>query len=194
LIAREGAGRLYYRAGLRYAPTDLRPDALDRGFTVTRSYEAVDDSTDVRRDADGTWRVRAGARVRVRVNMVAPSMRTHVALVDPLPAGFEPLNPELRGTGFTDAPHLVPSPPDARRRPPPRQPVRSWWFVHQNLRDDRAEAFATLLPAGVYEYTYLARATTPGTFVVPPPRAEMMYEPETFGRGGGDSVTIVAGS
>jgi uncharacterized protein YfaS (alpha-2-macroglobulin family) len=192
LITREGAGRLYYRAGLRYAPSDLRPDALDRGFSVTRTYEAADDSTDVRRDADGTWRVRAGARVRVRVALVAPSTRTHVALVDPLPAGFEPLNPELRGTGFTDAPQLVPNAPDARRRPPPRQPVRSWWFVHQNLRDDRAEAFATLLPAGIYEYSYLARATTPGRFVVPPPRAEMMYEPETFGRGSGDTVVVEA--
>jgi uncharacterized protein YfaS (alpha-2-macroglobulin family) len=64
------------------------------------------------------------------------------------------------------------------------------WFQHQNLRDDRAEAFASLLQAGVHEYTYLARATTPGTFVVPPPRAEMMYQPETFGRGGGDVVVV----
>ena len=188
LIAREGSGRMYYRAGLRYAPSDLRPDPLERGFSVTRVYEAIDDTSDVRRGADGTWRVRAGARVRVRVTMVAPSDRTHVALVDALPAGFEPLNPELRGTGFTDDPRRV----REARGPRPRQPVRSWWFVHQNLRDDRAEAFATLLPAGVYEYSYLARATTPGSFVVPPPRAEMLYEPETFGRGSGDTVVIEA--
>jgi uncharacterized protein YfaS (alpha-2-macroglobulin family) len=192
LLAREGAGRMYYRAGLRYAPTDLRPDALERGFTVSRVYEAVDDSADVQRSADGTWRVRAGARVRVRVLMVAPSARSHVALVDALPAGFEPLNPELQGTGFTDAPPPPPNPRERGARPAP-QPVRSFWFVHQNLRDDRAEAFATLLPAGFYEYSYLARATTPGTFVVPPPRAEMLYQPETFGRGSGDTVVIVPG-
>src|SRR5690606_20196977 len=48
--------------------------------------------------------------------------------------------------------------------------------------------FASLLPAGAYEYSYLARATTPGTIVVPPPRAEMMYQPETFGRGRGAVV------
>jgi alpha-2-macroglobulin len=186
LIVRQGAGRMYYRAGLRYAPADLRADPLDRGFTVTRVYQAVDDTADVRRDPDGTWRVRAGARVRVQVVMTAPSARTHVALADPLPAGFEPLNPELRGSGFTDDPRPAPD-PRARRL---QQPARSWWFVHQNLRDDRAEAFATLLPAGLYEYSYLARATTPGTFVVPPPHAEMMYEPETFGRGTGDTVLI----
>jgi len=43
---------------------------------------------------------------------------------------------------------------------------------------------------GVYTYTYVARATTPGVFVVPPPRAEEMYAPETFGRGATDIVTV----
>jgi alpha-2-macroglobulin len=75
----------------------------------------------------------------------------------------------------------------------PPGPWRPGWFEHQNLRDDRAEAFAAHLPAGVYEYTYLVRATTPGRFVVPPPRAEMMYQPETFGRGTGEVVVVGGG-
>ncbi|MGE3358843.1 MAG: alpha-2-macroglobulin, partial [Acidimicrobiia bacterium] len=49
-VAKDGTGRLYYRLGLRYAPTDLRVDPLDRGFVVARSYEAVDDPADVRLD------------------------------------------------------------------------------------------------------------------------------------------------
>ena len=65
------------------------------------------------------------------------------------------------------------------------------WYEHQNLRDDRVEAFTSLLPAGVYTYTYVARATTPGLFIVPPPRAEEMYSPETFGRGGTERVLVV---
>jgi alpha-2-macroglobulin len=187
VIARDGAGRLYYRAALRYAPADTRMPALERGFTVTRGYEAVDDPADVSRGDDGTWHVKAGARVRVRVQMTAPSVRFHVALIDPLPAGFEPLNPELRGTGFADDPEAGLAGGRGAGLFPPWQPR---WFSHQNLRDDRAEAFATVLSAGTYDYTYLARATTPGTFVVPPPRAEMMYEPETFGRGSGETVVV----
>ena len=66
----------------------------------------------------------------------------------------------------------------------------SVWYEHQNLRDERAEAFTSLLWDGVYEYTYVARATTPGDFVVPPPKAEEMYMPETFGRGGSDRVIV----
>jgi uncharacterized protein YfaS (alpha-2-macroglobulin family) len=190
-IARAGEGRMYYRAGLRYAPADLTLDPLQRGFTVERSYEAVDDSSDVRRDPYGNWRIRAGARVRVHLSMTAPSRRYHVALMDPLPAGLEPVNRELRGTGFGEPPSPGPIPLGRGPiRPLPGPGGFGQWFVHQNLRDDRAEAFADLLPAGRYDYSYLARATTPGTFVVPPPRAEEMYAPESFGRGATARVIV----
>ena len=146
-------------------------------------YEAVDDPKDVRRDADGTWHIKAGAKVRVRLTMVAPTRRYHVALVDPLPAGLEALNPALAVTGSL--------PEDQKAQP---ANFGWWWlrpwFEHQNLRDDRVEAFTSLLWDGVYNYSYVARATTPGTFVVPPPKAEEMYHPETFGRGASDRVVV----
>ena len=43
---------------------------------------------------------------------------------------------------------------------------------------------------GIYDYTYVARATTPGSFVVPPTKAEEMYFPETFGRSGTDRLVV----
>src|SRR6185436_9577486 len=92
VVGKDGPGRMYYRIGMQYAPTDLKLPPRDNGFTVERTYKAVDDPKDVKRDADGTWRVRAGARVRVELTMVAQARRYHVALVDPLPAGLEPLN------------------------------------------------------------------------------------------------------
>ncbi|MCU1367240.1 MAG: hypothetical protein JWN39_2879, partial [Ilumatobacteraceae bacterium] len=197
VIQKDGTGRLYYRIGLRTAPTDLQLDPLDRGFTVVRTYEAVDDPADVSRDADGTWHIKAGARVRVRLTMVAESQRTHVALIDPLPAGLEILNPDLATTA--DVPTTVPTDQGngdvivGSARPtdiPEYGPWYGTWFDHENLRDDRAEAFSTYLGAGVYDYSYVASATTPGTFVVPPTRAEEMYSPETFGRAGTDKVVI----
>ncbi|HEX2076982.1 MAG TPA: alpha-2-macroglobulin family protein [Longimicrobium sp.] len=187
-IGKEGPGRLYYRAGLRYAPRDLDLAPLERGFAVERTYEPVDDPADVVRGEDGRWRIRAGARVRITVTMTAPGRRVHVAMVDPLPAGFEAVNTALRGA------ENVPRGDDVR---PPWEMGRDWWwwgpwYEHQNLRDDRVEAFASLLPAGVFTYTYVARATTPGLYVVPPPRAEEMYSPETFGRGGTERVMVTA--
>jgi alpha-2-macroglobulin len=183
VIDKQGKGRLYYRVGMRYAPRDLDPPPYDAGFVVERRYEAVDREGDVRRDADGTWRIKAGARVRVRLTMVADGRRHHVALVDPLPAGLEALNPALATTG------ALPKDPEAQRR---GGPWWWWWpwYEHQNLRDERVEAFTSLLWSGVYDYDYVARATTPGRFVVPPTKAEEMYHPETFGRSGGDVVVV----
>lgn len=184
LMQKDGKGRLYYRIGLRYAPKSLTLDPAEHGFAVERRYEAVDDPKDVTRQPDGTWRIKAGSRVRVRLGMVAPTRRYHVALVDPLPAGLEPLNPSLPTT------ENIPEAPDTS------PPSEAWWwfqpwYEHQNLRDERVEAFASTVWAGVYTYSYVARATTPGRFIVPPTRAEEMYFPETFGRAGSDTVEVV---
>ncbi|MDB4997242.1 MAG: hypothetical protein JWM74_4674, partial [Myxococcaceae bacterium] len=183
VLSKDGPGRMYFRIGMQYAPADLKPPPADHGFTVTRSYEGVDAPGDVRRDADGTWRVKAGSKVRVRLGMVVPSRRYHVALVDPIPAGLEPMNAALAVTG------AIPQDPKEQANA-----SRWWWsrtwYEHQNLRDERVEAFASLVWEGVYDYTYVARATTPGTFVVPPPKAEEMYSPETFGRGAGDRFIV----
>lgn len=182
-LTKEGDGRLYYRIGMRYAPLDLSLPAADYGFSVERIYEPIDDPDDVTRDADGTWRVKAGAQVRVRLTMVAESRRTMVALVDPLPGGFEPQNPAL-------AVSSTPPPDPAAAKATPYWWWSRPWYNHQNLRDERAEAFADMLWAGVHEYTYVAVATTPGRYVVPPAKAEEMYHPETFGRSAGERVII----
>lgn len=182
LIHKDGPGRLYYRVGLKYAPEDLNLKAANYGFEVARNYEAIDDPGDVKKGDDGVWRIKAGARVRVTVSMVNTARRYHVALVDPLPAGLEPINAGLAGTAGVPA-----------ARPNESNPWfwwRRWWYVHDNLRDERAEAFSTTLWPGRHTYTYAARATTPGRFVVPPTKAEEMYFPETFGRSATDRVII----
>ncbi|HEY4238719.1 MAG TPA: DUF6049 family protein [Kofleriaceae bacterium] len=184
VIQKAGVGRLYYRIGMTYAPASLQLAPADRGFVVQRRYEAIDDPKDVSRSADGVWHVKAGARVRVRVTMVNENRRYQVALVDPLPAGLEPMNAALATTG--------PIPLDPKEQAS-RDPYWWWygpWYEHQNLRDERVEAFAALVWEGVHEYAYVARATTPGTFVVPPAHAEEMYMPETFGRSGTDRLVV----
>ncbi len=192
ILDKQGAGRLYYRIGLNYAAKNLNLKPADYGFTVLRSYEAIDNSEDVKQNSANSWTIKSGARVRVRLSMVAPARRYHVALVDPLPAGLEILNPELATTEAV--------PQDLNNQNQPIVPLRGkiaygnyWrysWFEHQNFRDERAEAFSSLLREGVYNYSYVARATTPGQFVVPPAKAEEMYHPETFGRTATDFVKV----
>ena len=62
----------------------------------------------------------------------------------------------------------------------------SFWerggFDHVERHDDRIELFATRLATGRHTFSYVARATTSGTFRTAPAHAEEMYEPEVFGR------------
>jgi hypothetical protein len=183
ILNKDGVGRLYYRLGLKYAPDDLDLEPLDMGFVVQRTYEAVNNPDDVHQDEDGVWHIKAGAEVRVRLTMVAENRRYHVALTDPIPAGLEIVNPSLAVSGS------IPQDPNSS------ESYYGWWwwwpwYEHQNMRDHRAEAFTALLWDGVYDYSYIARATTPGEFIVPPAKAEEMYSPEVFGRSGSDLVII----
>ena len=167
ILSKQGTGRLYYRVGMKFAPKSLRGAAESRGFTLERSYKGVDKPEDVQQLENGDWKIKAGAKVEVTLTMVCPQRRYHVALVDQLPAGLEPLNPALQGTPKVQE--------NSRRQ---------WWnwYEHDNLRDERVEAFATTVYPGVYTYSYTALATTPGDYVLPPLKAEEMYSPEVFGR------------
>ncbi len=51
-------------------------------------------------------------------------------------------------------------------------------------------AFASYLPAGTYEYTYVIRPSIVGQFKVMPASAELTYFPEVFGRSEGASFGI----
>ncbi|MBS2009706.1 MAG: hypothetical protein JST01_21810 [Cyanobacteria bacterium SZAS TMP-1] len=184
LINKDGPGRLYYRLGLDYARTDLNLKPLSLGFSVNREYEAIDNKEDVRKDNDGVWHIKAGASVRCKLHFSNIGTRYHVALMSPLPGGCEPVNTGLAGNRAAegvsgDAGEITPY---------------CWWhwtwYEHQNLRDHQAEAFTSLLNAGEHDYSYAMRATTPGKFVVPPAKAEEMYDSETFGRSASETVVI----
>ncbi|MEO8553701.1 MAG: hypothetical protein ABI678_27195, partial [Kofleriaceae bacterium] len=170
-LQKDGPGRMYYRIGITYAPKKIDLPALDAGFVVRREYHAIDNPSDVAKTADG-YRIKLGARIEVVVEAVAPIQRDNVALVDPLPAGFEAVN-----TNLATAERAVKS-------------TTSFAWNHLEMRDNRSEAFARWLPAGVHRFTYTARATTPGTFVAAPAKAEEMYSPETFGRSTGAKVVV----
>lgn len=51
-------------------------------------------------------------------------------------------------------------------------------------------AFATRLTAGRHELTYLARATTAGTFTAAGASGEAMYAPEIVGRSATVTITV----
>ena len=155
--------------------TEARVDAgtaVEAGYTIRRGY------FDATGAAKSTFK--AGEMVTVKLSITAAAERRWVALVDPIPAGFEVVNPKLAAGGATGAPTT--------------SSTRSWWnavtFDHQELRDDRVQWFADQMRAGSYELTYQARATIDGTFAAMPATIEAMYAPDVRGRTDRTIVTV----
>jgi uncharacterized protein YfaS (alpha-2-macroglobulin family) len=185
-LEKQGDGKLYYRLGLRYAPTSLRLPPEEQGFSVEREYEQVEGKDTVVKTGANQYRMKAGKYVRVRLRIVVPSRRYFVAVDDPLPAGLEAVDLTLKTSASSALGGAAPT---------TIYDFYSWYalfaFSHQEKRDDRVVLFSDRLPSGVYEYTYLARTTTIGQFVVPPLKAEEMYHPEVFGRNATTMVEVV---
>ena len=196
-LAKQGPGKLYYRIGLRYAPADLSVAAEDQGFEVYRNYEAVAqgqgpaDPAALRQLGDGTWEVKAGTLVRVDLTVVVRDRASYVVVDDPLPAGFEGQNSSFNTT-LQDVSTSREADPgsDAGGESSPWW-RRYWRWDHVELRDDRLLLFADRLPAGVYTYSYIAKATTLGEFQLPPVHAEGMYTPERFGHSASSVVRVI---
>ena len=181
---KEGPGTLYYLAQLRYAVDAQVQEGMDQGFSVTRSYQPAGEGG----GADGapSRTFAAGSLVRVTLRLVVPKERRYVAVTEPLPAGFEAVESWFATTSADLA---------RERRDSERAGAWMPWlerggFDRVERHDDRVLLFATRLAKGEHVFSYVARATTAGTFRIAPAHAEEMYEPEVFGRTSTDLVTV----
>jgi uncharacterized protein YfaS (alpha-2-macroglobulin family) len=196
-FARDGkAGVLYYGALLRYAPAQVPAEPLDRGLFVQRWFEPYQGGGQVRA-------TRAGELVRVRVRIATHMERQYVAVSVPVPAGLEIVDTTLSTTaGQRETPkeegpregHEWESEEDLSEEQALPPWATGFWspFNHEERRDDRLVLFADRLPPGVHVASFVARATTPGEFVLSPAHAEEMYAPEVFGRSDGGAFRVLA--
>lgn len=202
VFQRDGkAGVLYYGAILRYAPAAVPKDPLERGIFVQRWIEPYDGGGQIHA-------ARAGDLVRVRVRIGTPQERHFVAVAIPIPAGLEIVDTTLASTaqaparagttgaaspGSTDGPDedYEAETADAYGEDGTPWGSRFWTpFGHEERRDDRLVLFADRLPPGLHVASFVARATTPGSFVLSPAHAEEMYAPEVFGRSDGGAFEV----
>jgi uncharacterized protein YfaS (alpha-2-macroglobulin family) len=183
---REGPA-LFYDVTVQEVPSKqpVRPD--DGGFRVERWYESL-------QGGEPLTSVAAGEIVRVRLRVTVAAERQFAVLDDPLPAGLEAVDVSLRTQG--ELPGVEADRTGRVRTEPGRRGFGIWWgdwwspFDHREIRDERVVFAATRLPPGTYYATYVARATTPGTFVRPPAYAEEMYNPAVQGRTDGGVFTV----
>jgi uncharacterized protein YfaS (alpha-2-macroglobulin family) len=186
----DGQARAYYAVQVDEVPLapPTRPDI--KGIVVERWYERYSDGTPI-------TSIKEGELVRVRMRVTVPTNRQFVAVEDPLPAGLEPIDLRMR-TSATLAPFVSTARQEPQRDGPLWQAWMygswddGWWspWEHNEIRDDRVVYFARMLWKGSYTATYIARATTAGSFVRPPAHAEEMYNPALQGRSDGGRFAV----
>ena len=195
LDAGTGDGAIYYYFTVSEVPLAPPVTPEDGGIRVERWYERYEGGSPI-------TRVTEGELVRVRLRITVPTMRQFVVVDDALPAGLEAVDLSLRTAS------LIPGPGASSATPEPadREQQESgpqwgfgrwdsgWWspFDYREIRDDRVVYSANVLWPGTYTATYVARATTPGTFVRPPAHAEEMYNPAVYGRSDGGVFVVTA--
>ncbi len=177
-IARDNeSGQLYYTTYLAYNLDALAVQPLERGLVVDRRFSSA---------AGPVSSASVGDIISVTVTIVAPTDLYHLIVETPIPAGTEPVDPNLSAVT-----------PDFTYGQPELKPVNTaqggwydWTPSFTDYRDDQVTLFATYLPSGTYEYTFQVRASLPGEFRVLPVHGEMMYFPEVWGRSGGALFTV----
>jgi uncharacterized protein YfaS (alpha-2-macroglobulin family) len=193
VFEKQGSGKLFYEARLRYVRRELPRTPLDAGIFVEKSLHSVSpnglEQAGVGAPPGVAKEVAAGSLVLVDVTLVTPAPREYVVVDDALPAGLEAVDPRLLTTADwlkTGAAEDVSACADCEGT----DSGGGTLYDRSEVRDDRVLFFVDALPPGLWHFRYLARATTLGHFVVPPARAEEMYQPEVFGRTGAYEVTV----
>ena len=128
----------------------------------------------------------AGDLVECRLVLEAKSDLEYLIIEDFKPAGFEAT--EVRsGWGKPAARLRNPEAPGGNPERMPRGPDVPLYF---EWRDRRAAAFASRMPAGLWEIRYRYRVETPGHFAELPAMAAAMYVPELRGNSAGREIRI----
>jgi uncharacterized protein YfaS (alpha-2-macroglobulin family) len=184
LLTPNGARAVALRAETTYLPLadGSRTAAEAQGFVVSREvlrYGARPGKAPPDRVALESPGIRLdlaiGDMVEDHVRVVNPQERHYVAVVVPLAAGMETLNP-----------NIATAPPEAKAAGALSLPPTYVAYL-----DDQVAFYYNTLPKGTYDFYFRTRATTAGRFIQPAARAEMMYDGAVRGNSAGARVEIL---
>lgn len=166
-VRNDGPGKLYLGARFEGVSAEPEPERAD-GIAIRREFlDQAGNLIDARELPQGELIV-----VRLKIDTKGRRL-DQLAIEDLLPAGWEIENPNLA---------------TAQQFGWLRE--KNEGDVHREARDDRMLIFTGPI-LGEAAFHYAVRATTPGTYALPPPTVSGMYEPEIRGVGVGGQVRVV---
>ncbi|MBN2553047.1 MAG: hypothetical protein JXB06_09770 [Spirochaetales bacterium] len=170
VFAKKGEGRLYYTATLRLAQEASAAQARDEGIGVFT--EILDPEGN---PVEGPLKL--GQVYRMHYVLYSGRDRDFLALRIPIPSGAETIDGSLATSQLL-------------RGGEDEQPSRHYGLL-QRIYDNEVRVYFDTFRRGKREGSFLFRTTTPGIYPTPPASAELMYEPEVFGRTPGREYRIV---
>ena len=166
-LLNDSTNRLYSSVLIEARPPETALPQQDRGFSVQRRYDRLDDDNQLR----GLNGLRVGDRVLVTLNVLARDGARYVAIDDALPSILEAVNPEFKSQETRSEDSLT----DA---------TDQWLSSFREIRKDRCLYFADYVAPGNYTLRYVARVRAAGKVTAPPTKVEEMYHPERYGLSG----------
>jgi uncharacterized protein YfaS (alpha-2-macroglobulin family) len=174
-VSASGAAKVYYDLSARYSV--LEESSTPAGtIKVTRRY--LDPAT-----GNPIKTITAGRLVTVELTAASGADASYVMIEDHLPGGLEPLNENLNTTPFFTGYAEYDSYYDPY----------GWEELGYNYKDIRSGSvafFITDFAGGRHLITYMARATSAGTFLALPVQAYAMYDTSLWGRSGSETLVI----
>ncbi|SIQ20401.1 hypothetical protein SAMN05920897_10559 [Alkalispirochaeta americana] len=190
----QGSRDLHYAAVMTYALPGEILHSRDEGLGVNRWIETLEGETLAAQE------LQRGETYRMVIHLEAPSQYYNLALRAPLPSGAEVIDGSLKTSGqytarggieqrswqretqygdtreYIDEGYLYPGPDGWHHHS--LQPIR-------RIFDSEIQYYFSSFYAGSQTISFLFRALYPGMYPLPPARAELLQEPEVFGRTAG---------
>lgn len=176
-VVKQGTGTVYWSASAAYFdPSAAEGRRGSRQLAISRRYGRLTPVTVrnriVYREQPFTGTAAPGDVLTVRLTVAGSPDWRYLMIEDPLPAGVEAIR---------DTTAYPLERPDT---------VRWWWGSQVEYRDARTVFFQESFEQGRYEYVYLVKVISAGTFRAVPAQASPMYVPNVFASSEPQTVTI----
>jgi uncharacterized protein YfaS (alpha-2-macroglobulin family) len=174
-VVKRGGGAVYWAAQATYYDTAAAQERTgSHTLALQRSYFTLSpvsiNGRVVYRETPFAGTVSPGDLLLVRLTTAGSKHWRYLMLEDPIPAGTEPVQQDQLYS---------------------LEQTRSfWWGSRREFRDSRVVFFLEQFGEGRYEFSYLLKVTTPGTFRATPARISAMYVPEATASSKAMTVTV----
>ncbi len=172
----KGGGSAYYSIIVnKILPFDS-VESYSNGLGIAREYFDLSGKEITPLDFE------AGEIYVVRLTLATPNLRRNLVIEDYFPAGLEGVNDTFENESELAMKEYQQAAGGGG--------YRSYYISDVQIRKDKAQAFVDYLPAGIYDFTYMVRASVSGNFKLRSAQVFESYSPDVRGNTEGGNAVV----